>query len=263
LLTYEHQKPLKAAYHEALAAWVRDGGCLLFVDDGKDPYHTVREWWNEQGTTNLKAADHLLSTLGVDKKVWDGTVAIGKGYVRCIAASPAKLTYEKDGADKVREWVKELLALRGESLKMTPGICIRRGPYVIASVFNESPLADSSMTLRGRFVDLFDPSFPVITEKVLQPNQRTFLYDIDKRFGPAVLAASTRAIVKSCSSHAFVFTTRGPLGTTARMRVFVPEPKSITIEPAMDYLHTRDNESKTSLIEMPNTAGLVQVTIAY
>src|SRR5690606_26309220 len=33
LLSYEGQKPLKPEYHDALAAWVQNGGALIFVDD--------------------------------------------------------------------------------------------------------------------------------------------------------------------------------------------------------------------------------------
>jgi hypothetical protein len=263
LLTYEHQKPLKPAYHDALAAWVRKGGCLLLVDDGNDPYHNVREWWNDQARKSVKAYDHLLQALGVDSGVWDRAVPVEKGFVRAVASSPAKLAYEKDGPDLVRSWVKDLLSLRGEQLQMAPGICIRRGPYVIACVFDESPLPDASMTIHGRFVDLFDPALPVIENKTLGPNQRTLLYDFEKTFGPAVLAASTRVKIKSCSPEAYVFTVQGPLGTTARMRVFLPEPTNVTTNPPVDFTHVWNAVTRTSLIEMPNPAEDVQITIAY
>ncbi|MCC6154382.1 MAG: hypothetical protein IT367_11515 [Candidatus Hydrogenedentes bacterium] len=268
LLTYENQKPLKPAYHEALAAWVREGGCLLLVDDGRDPYHTVREWWNEQGATSAKAADHLMRTLGVDGKVWDSSVAVGKGHVRCIAASPAKLTYEKDGADKVRAWVKELLALQGEELKMAPGICIRRGPYVVASVFDESPLPDNSMTIRGQFADLFDPQLPVISDKVLMPNQRTLLYDIGglrtRSEGPRVVAASTRIRDVKVNNESIQFTTRGPASTVARMRVYLPRaPKVVVIAPESEIATTWDAASSTMLLETRNRAEDTGITITY
>ena len=268
LLTYEHQKPLKPAYHDALATWVRGGGCLLFIDDGKDPYHAVREWWNDQGATNSKAVDHLARTLGVDEKVWDEIVAVGSGRVRFIAASPAQLTYEKDGADKVRAWVSEMLAVHGEKLQMTPGIRIRRGPYVIASVFDESPLPENSMTIRGQFVDLFDPTLPVITDKVLLPNQRTLLYDVGtlrkQSEDPCVVAASTRVRNVVTQPESIEFTARGPASTTARLRVYLPRPpKSLTTLPSIDVAQHWDGASSTALLEMPNRAEDVRVTISY
>lgn len=268
LLTYEHQKPLKPAYHDALADWVRSGGRLLFVDDGKDPYHAVREWWNDQGATTSKAVDHLLRSLGVDKNVWNEAIAVGKGHVRCVSESPARLTYDKHGADTVRAWVGELLAVRGEALKMAPGICIRRGPYVVANVFDESPLPDNSMTIRGQFVDLFDPRLPVISDKVLMPNQRTLLYDVGKlrkqSEEPRVIAASTRVRDVNVRAESIWFTTRGPAGTAARMRVYLPRaPRVVVVAPESEIATTWDAASSTLLLETQNRAEDTGITITY
>jgi len=63
LLTYEGQKPLRAEYHEALVRWVRRGGSLLVLDDGADPYHHVRAWWNDEGRTRETPLDDLVATL--------------------------------------------------------------------------------------------------------------------------------------------------------------------------------------------------------
>lgn len=268
LLTYEHQKPLKPEYHDALAAWVRQGGSLLLVDDGKDPYHKVREWWNEEAQTDARAYDHLLARLSVGAPVWKVPVAVDKGYVRAVAQSPAKLTYEKEGDEKVRAWVNELLALRGERLQMSPGICVRRGPHVIAARFDESPVGDAAMTLSGSFIDLFDPALPHANSKVLGPNQRAFLFDLDyaaKQFnGPRVVAASTRIRQHKIMESAVSFTTRGPSGTAARMRVYAPSaPRTITTAPRVDVTQAWDAASHTALLEMPNRAEDIQVTIAY
>ncbi len=46
LLTYEGQKPPKPELHEALAQWVKSGGAPVVVDNDKDPYNAVKEWWN-------------------------------------------------------------------------------------------------------------------------------------------------------------------------------------------------------------------------
>ena len=48
-MTYEGMKPLRPEVHAALALWVRRGGGLLFVNDDRDPYNTVRAWWNDPG----------------------------------------------------------------------------------------------------------------------------------------------------------------------------------------------------------------------
>ena len=47
LMTYEGMKPMTPEVHSALAAWVKNGGVLVFVGDDSDPYNKVRAWWND------------------------------------------------------------------------------------------------------------------------------------------------------------------------------------------------------------------------
>ncbi len=51
VLSYEFMKPLQPGIHLALARWVEAGGTLIYVGADTDPFHAVREWWNE--TANL------------------------------------------------------------------------------------------------------------------------------------------------------------------------------------------------------------------
>lgn len=46
VLSYEFMKPESPGLHQALAQWVRQGGALVYVGDGSDEFHGVREWWN-------------------------------------------------------------------------------------------------------------------------------------------------------------------------------------------------------------------------
>lgn len=46
VLSYEFMKPESPGLHQALAQWVRQGGALVYVGDGSDVFHGVREWWN-------------------------------------------------------------------------------------------------------------------------------------------------------------------------------------------------------------------------
>ena len=52
IFSYEFMKPEYPDIHNALAQWVRDGGILIYAGDGKDPYNTVKAWWN-QGVKNM------------------------------------------------------------------------------------------------------------------------------------------------------------------------------------------------------------------
>jgi hypothetical protein len=44
LLSYDGQKPLSPAVHDALVRWVKLGGQLVVRDADADPYLKVRDW---------------------------------------------------------------------------------------------------------------------------------------------------------------------------------------------------------------------------
>ena len=88
-LTYDGQKPLKSAYHEALERWVRAGGYLVFVDDASDPYNSVREWWNEYGKNTAKPEDELFRRLGATASAESAPQPVGKGFLRGVSQTPA------------------------------------------------------------------------------------------------------------------------------------------------------------------------------
>jgi hypothetical protein len=266
LLSYEGQKPLKPEYHEQLNAWVRAGGCLLFVDDNSDPYHHVREWWNEQGKNNATASDDLIKRLGVSDASKTAPEAVGKGWVRVMSARPGALQKNADGAQQVRDAVSGLLAKTGEKLKTQNYLKLQRGPYVIASVMEES-VSEDPLKLKGPFVDLFDPMLPVVDEKVLKPGERVLLYDIAwaRRQGlnDKVAAASTRVRdERRAEDAARKFTTRGPEGTRARARILLKEePKGVITEPSVPVVSQWDKKSRTLWIDFDNAARDIAFTI--
>ena len=133
LLSYEGQKPLDPRYHDALADWVRQGGCLIYVGDGTDPYHRVREWWNNQGETGAKAYDDLFAKLGIGVTAHNEPVQVGKGFVRVFAEKPRNLQRYAYGAEKIVELVGDMSEARGEALKTQNYLRLQRGPYVMAS----------------------------------------------------------------------------------------------------------------------------------
>ena len=258
MLTYEGQKPLKPEYHAQIDAWVRGGGCLLFVDDGADPYHHVREWWNEQGKTDATASDDLLKRLGVTEAAKTAPEAVGRGWVRVIADRPGAMQKREDGARQVLDSVAGLLEKVGEPLKTQNYLKLQRGPYVVASVMEESVSAEP-LKITGHFVDVFDPMLPVVTEKVVQPGERVLLYDIDWARGQSmnrkVAAAATRVRDERKVDGVFQFTTRGPEGTRARARVLLPEaPKGVATEPPVPVASVWDKDSNTLWLDFDNAA---------
>ena len=268
LLTYEHQKPLKPAYHDALNRWVRDGGCLIYVGDGADPYHGVREWWNDQGRKDgVRAFDDLFAKLGVTKDAYEAPQAVGKGHVRVVSEKPRDIARDSEGAAKVLGWVRAMLALRGEEMKTQNYLAIRRGPFVVASVLDES-FSETPLALTGSFVDLFEPGLPVVVKRVLKPGERTLLYDLEAARKAGVVAkvvgAGARIRNEEWADGRFSFVARGPKGTTAVARLLAPgKPKRVTVTPEREVTQAYSEESGTLSLTFANTAEDVRFTVAF
>lgn len=258
VMTYEGQKPLKPAYHEALDRWVRAGGCLLFVDDGSDPYHEVREWWNQDGAAPAKAYDELFARLGIGVSARNEPEPVGEGFVRVLVERPRRLQQYAYGARKIVELVEELLDRRGEKLKTQHYMQLRRGPFVIVSVLDES-VADSPVTLDGLFVDLFDANLPVVSAVTLNPNERTLLYDLrwarEHGVTAKVVGAGSRIRDEKLDGPRFMFTARGPSNTTGRARVLLPgPPATVSTRPSLEVEQVWDAAGGTLLLTYPNVA---------
>lgn len=259
LLTYEGQKPLRPEYHDALVQWVREGGLLLYIGDGSDPYNAVRAWWNDDGTRSRLPENDVFERLQVTPAEAEvGPVAVGRGAVQILNASPAALAHARDGAERVRTAVAGMLAFRGRSLDTQNYLRIQRGPYDIVSVFDES-VDDSPLHVRGNFIDLFDPALPVVTERVLEPNERTLLLDLDwfdnADAAPRVIAAAARISGETWSGDTFRFSARGPRNTLARARVRLPaSPVRVTTTPETGLHSQWHARSRTLWIEFENTA---------
>jgi hypothetical protein len=265
LLTYEHQKPLEPDYHEALAHWVREGGCLICVGDGSDPYHRVREWWNDQGKTEATAYDDLFDRLSVTADANNEPQRVGKGHVRVLLRRPSDLQQSPEGAATVRALVAEMLRLRGHELDMQNYLLVQRGPFVVASVLDEST-SDAALTLEGPFVDLFDPTLPVLPRRRLGVGERALLYDLHwaRSDGAAakVVAAGTRVRHERLEGDRFSFIARGPRGTTANARLILPAPPvAVSLTPSAGLSHEWDNASRTLWLSFPNRAEDLTVLV--
>jgi hypothetical protein len=131
LLTYEGQKPPKPEFHAALAEWVKAGGALIVVDDDKDPFHKVREWWNTGDKHYATPRLHLYEALGVPADA-EGEVRIGKGCVVTSHKSPAHLSRASNGAELVRGLVRGAMKTINVEWKESNALVLKRGPYIVA-----------------------------------------------------------------------------------------------------------------------------------
>ena len=44
VLSYEYMKPDAPDVNAAVVSWIREGGTLIYVGDGSDPFHKIDAW---------------------------------------------------------------------------------------------------------------------------------------------------------------------------------------------------------------------------
>lgn len=234
LLTYEGQKPPSPKFHEALAAWVRNGGALVVVDDDRDPYNRATDWWSSGERHLATPRLDLFRALGLDARA-EGLHRVGKGVVLYAAKSPAALTHDASGADSVRALARQAAAAVHLPWKESGQLILRRGPFVIASGLDRSDA--KPFTLKGSYANLFDAHLGIVSDPAIRPASRMLL--LDTRFyapaKPRVLAASGRIAGVRTTEQSIAFTIASIDGRDehdrAAIRLLLPkQPREVTVD---------------------------------
>jgi len=194
VLSYEFIKPAAPKVNEALVSWVKAGGTLFYVGDGSDPYHRVKFWWQQAGYET--PARHLMDLAGLGTDPADGAYAVGQGRIVVWNKMPAAICLDKAVSDDYRERVRAALEACGIRWAYRNDLTLRRGPYIISSVMNQS-VSEESKVFEGRFVDLLENDYPVITRKEVRPDECAILLDLDKVEKEAFRVLGTAARVLS------------------------------------------------------------------
>ena len=267
LLSYEFMKPPSARAHQALAQWVRDGGALVCIGDGSDPYHAVPEWWNTAPVKYDRAEQHLFGLLGLGRGPAPGRHRCGAGVVEIVAAHPLSFATAPDGPERLLAAVRSAWAAAGHGdwrernyLKLT------RGPYVIAAVLDEGD--DQPLVIRRWTVDLLDPQLHVGARKIVAPGQMALLRAFEPGAGPMVLASASRVTDLRAGADEVSFHSRGPAGTTASTRIALPAPpRRVAVTdgagnslPCTRQWHSR---SQTLLVRYDNLPEGVRLRICW
>ncbi len=263
LLTYEGQKPPTPEFHKALAQWVRNGGALVVIDDDSDPYCAVREWWNTAPLAYRTPREHLFGELGIGADAV-GLQKVGKGVVLRESASPAALTYSKDGAEFVRKAAREAAAAIGLKWSETDALVLRRGPYVVAAGLDESVQEAQPFILKGKFVDLFDADLTILHDVPVTPGKRYLLFDLNEKQDskPEVLAAACRVRNEELTGRNFSFDVQGIGDTQGVIRCRTnTKPKQVLLNGNETDQMQYDAASQTFLLKFPNTVTDTKVTV--
>lgn len=272
IMSYSNMKPMDEAAHDHIANWVKNGGMLVYCGRDDDPFQSVQEWWNTGNNSFRTPSEHLFGKLGLSIPFNEGQYSYGKGKVFIMRNEPKEFVLMERGDKVFVNVVKNLYEAKAGpgTLKFSNHFALTRGPYEIISVMDEN--SDTSPhTIRGEFIDLFNPEIPVIKEKKVNPGTQALLYNIAavrNHKKPQVLVSAARVYEEKAGRNEFTFVAKSPLNTTNVMRVLLPEkPKSIIVADAsgkkLPSTTSWDQSSKTCFLGFENYPDGVHVKISW
>lgn len=272
VLSYSNMKPMSAEVHRHIAQWVKNGGVLIYCGRDNDPFQTVQEWWNTGKFAYQAPSGHLFEQLGIDRAAQDGVYSCGKGAVAVIRRDPKEFALESGMDIPYWEMVKQMYEKNAKagSLLFKNYFALTRGPYEIISVMDEG-VSSNPFILRGKFIDLFDPTLPVLSQKQVSPNEQALLFNIERVKNPGtpqVLASASRVYNEKINDKSYSFLTKSPQNTTNVMRILLPsKPAKISVKQStgkdLYFKGSWDSGSKTYFISFDNQPDGVNIEFQW
>ncbi|MWB96090.1 hypothetical protein GON26_17120 [Flavobacterium sp. GA093] len=274
IMSYANMKPLSAKNHEVLAKWVKDGGMLVYYGRDDDPFQKVSEWWNKDGNTYAAPSEHLFELMNIKPESSKTTYTYGKGNVFVVRENPKELVLKKDNDSFFLDIVATAYhnIAPDEELELKNYYYLERGPYDIVAVMEESTNGEP-LHIKRNVIDLFDPELPVLQEKIVQPGEQAYLYDLDRipnKTKPQVLCAASRVYKEKSSGKTYSFVTKSPSNTMNAMRILLPsKPKEVILRKSnsnqniKEFTTSWDENSKTCLLKFENSSKGIQVSLKW
>ena len=262
LMTYSNMKPLDPKAHQDLADWVKQGGTIVYSGRDNDPFQNVLEWWNQNGNTYTAPSQHLFQLMGMPEKAEEGVYSYGKGKVYVVRQDPKEFVMQADGDQAILKVIEQAYG----KLDYKNHFYLERGPYVLASVVDESDISKDPLILKGNYIDLFEPSLPVLKQKVVNPDEQAFLFNIDavkNKKKPQVLASASRQYDEQTGKRSYSFIAKSPAETNNVMRILLPkQPKDVKVS-AQTFTSEWNKATHTLLLQFENNPEGVQVNIEW
>ena len=273
VMSYSNMKPLDPEAHRHIASWVKGGGVLVYCGRDSDPFQTVQEWWNKGDNHFSAPSGHLFELLGFGREPVEGTYQYGKGKVCIIRQDPKEFVLEADHDKEYLSLIQRLYSAtsRSSRLVLKNYFLLDRGPFKLVAVMDESTGTDP-YTLKGCFLDLFDPKLPVVHEKTVQPGEQSFLFDVAKISDPGrpqVLAGACRVSDEVRGKKDYSFRVKSPANTTNAMRVLLPSAplKTMVVDSSgkevVDFQSVWDSSSKTCFLGFENQPDGIHVKLEW
>ncbi|QGQ95310.1 hypothetical protein EHS13_10640 [Paenibacillus psychroresistens] len=269
LLSYEFMKPEHPGIHQVISQWVREGGVLIYVGDGSDPFHAVSEWWNSGSGKRIydKPEEHLFEAMGIGRHPEEGEHQVGEGAVLLQRVNPTDLSRSSAGAKQVRESVQRALVIRGESddYKESNLLKIKRGPYLIVHALDEID-TQRPVVLQGLYVDLFEADLPVRRTIELKPGEDCLLYDLNftKQLDTSeIVVSSSRIRDELWEEGRFGFISESPANMTVSTLIrTLAKPLRITAGGEQVEFH-HDPDSGTVLVRYPGIPDGIEIILKW
>lgn len=269
VLSYEFMKPEYPDIHNALAQWVKDGGCLIYVGDGSDCFHSVRNWWNSGVNSYANPAEHFFCCCGLGTNPKSGLHKVGKGSLYHVPVHPSQIALSSDESEGYRDVVERALLLQGIKWEKSSKLVLHRGPYVITAVMDESVTA-TPQKLEGRYFNLYDHNLSLIKNPKLEVGSVGLYYDVNKintDQNAEILAVSGRVVQFNSQTNRCDFEVIGPDKIVCALRIYTKrQPKLITATKNGKPVTVNSNynaATKTTLINFDNSPSGVKVNIEY
>jgi hypothetical protein len=272
VVSYSNMKPFAAEVNQHLADWVKKGGVLVYCGSDNDPYQSVLEWWNMKGNSYKAPSEHLFGLMKIRPE--EGKrLGFGKGWVHVIRQDPKSFVLKGKSDQEFLETVKRAYEVDAKAGKLLfkNNLYVERGPYEIVSVMDENTDA-KPYVLRGSLIDLFDPELPLLKEKVINPGEQGFVFNVDRirdKNKPQVLASASRISEEASTKDGYSFVCKSPLNTENSMRILLPaEPKSTVVTnragvKVTDFKTLWDTRSKTYYMSFDNSPDGINVSLSW
>ncbi|GHV65620.1 hypothetical protein FACS1894199_06780 [Bacteroidia bacterium] len=267
VMSYSNMKPQQPEFHQHIAQWIKDGGVLVYTGKDSDAYQSVMEWWNTNGKQYKAPSLHLFEQLGLNPTPPTGEYPVGKGKVYVLRQEPKDFVLKSANDATYFNIIKKAYETAPNSGKLETKnyLSLERGPYIIASVMDES-VSTEPLVLNGLFIDLFDPQLPVIQTKTVKPDHQAYLYNLAKvseNTKPTVLCGGSRISGEVQKSGSYSFVAKGPIDTDNSSRIYLPtQPKGVKVQNVVTEF-TWDDASHTCLLQFGNQPDGVKVEIKY
>ncbi len=251
LMSYEYMKPDYPDINNSIASWVKEGGQLIYIGDGSDPFNKINSWWT--GKFN-NPAEHLFSMLGIQTNEQKAICNCGEGTAAIWKINPCIFSYSKENADMLRDFFLETAKRKGHSPEFSNHLMLERGNYIIAAVMDES-INDEPLVFTGIFADMYSPEFDIVTEKVLFPCDKGMLFDLTKADDYEIIGSSVRINSIEKKDNKTVLDISGAKMRTANIRIKLPYAPEKAYIDGIDADITYESVGGTALISFSNTTG--------